>query len=170
MGYRRRNMYYLTGIPGWMRFGYSPGWVGRSPTGLPPTAEWIMSSGLMPQFREYLGTGRTSPAAAPYPTGAGVSREEEVRMLEEQAKAIESQLDATKKRLETLRKNSSTEQSQSSLFASYGYPPTLSPEEELASLEDYRKRLDEEVKDVDARIGELKRLREGKASTEKKVS
>ena len=42
-------MYYLTGVPGWMRFGYSPGWVGRSPTGLPPTAQYLMQTGQVPQ-------------------------------------------------------------------------------------------------------------------------
>lgn len=46
---RRRNMYYLTGVPGWMRFGYSPGWAGRSPTGLPPTAQYLMQTGQVPQ-------------------------------------------------------------------------------------------------------------------------
>lgn len=40
---RRRNMYYATGLPGWMRFGYSPGWVGRSPSGLGPCAEYMMA-------------------------------------------------------------------------------------------------------------------------------
>jgi len=30
----RRNMYYLTGMPGWMRFGYPPWWMG-SPAGVP---------------------------------------------------------------------------------------------------------------------------------------
>ncbi|MEM3733893.1 MAG: hypothetical protein QW158_02980 [Nitrososphaerales archaeon] len=165
MGYRWRRTYYLTGLPGWMRFGYSPGWVGRSPTGLPPTAEWIMSSGLMPQFREYLRTGRLSPAAAPYPTHAPLSKEEEVRMLEEQSKAIASHLNAVRKRLEVLRKSVRTEQPPYYSSTSYGYPPTPSPEEERASLEDYRRSLDEEVKGVEARIEELKRLREGKTST-----
>ena len=46
---RRRNMYYLTGVPGRLRFGYSPGWVGRSPTGLPPTAQYLMQTGQVPQ-------------------------------------------------------------------------------------------------------------------------
>ena len=46
---RRRNMYRLTGLPGWMRFGYSPGWTGRSPTGLPPTAQYLMQTGQVPQ-------------------------------------------------------------------------------------------------------------------------
>lgn len=31
-------MYYATGVPGWMRFGYSPGW-----GGMPPGAEFMMS-------------------------------------------------------------------------------------------------------------------------------
>jgi len=48
-GWRRRNMYRLTGLPGWMRFGYSPGWVGRSPTGLPPTAQYLIQTGQVPQ-------------------------------------------------------------------------------------------------------------------------
>ncbi len=50
---RRRNMYHLTGVPGWMRFGYSPGWVGRSPTGLPPTAQYLTQAGQVPQPTPY---------------------------------------------------------------------------------------------------------------------
>jgi len=42
-GYRYRWMYYLTGLPGWMRFGFSPGWLGRSPTGLGPCAEYLLT-------------------------------------------------------------------------------------------------------------------------------
>jgi hypothetical protein len=97
-------MYYLTGLPGWMRFGYSPGWVDRSPTGLPPTAEWIISSGLMPQYREYLRTRRIPSAAPFYPPSGPVSKEDEIRMLEEQAKAIESQLDIVRRRIEDLKR------------------------------------------------------------------
>lgn len=39
---RYRWMFYLTGLPGWMRFGFSPGWLGRSPTGLPPCATMLL--------------------------------------------------------------------------------------------------------------------------------
>lgn len=39
-----RNMYNLTGQPGWVRFGFSPGWVGRSPTGLGPCAQYLIGS------------------------------------------------------------------------------------------------------------------------------
>lgn len=116
MGYRWRRMHYLTGLPGWIRFGYSPGWVGRSPTGLPPTAQWIMQSGLMPQYLSYLST--TAPAAPPtgVPTTPGapivstapfaptLTKEQERQMLEQQTKALKSQLDAIRKRLKELSK------------------------------------------------------------------
>lgn len=111
MGHRHRNMYYLTGLPGWMRFGYSPGWVGRSPTGMPPAAQWITQSGLMPQYMEYLRSA--SPAVAPQvPAGPMASTmpftqtytpEQEAEMLEQQMKALQTQLDTIRKRLEELR-------------------------------------------------------------------
>ena len=43
MGYGHRNMYNLTGQPGWMRLGYSPGWAGRSRSGLGPCAEYMLT-------------------------------------------------------------------------------------------------------------------------------
>ncbi|MGQ9514488.1 MAG: hypothetical protein ACUVTL_05500 [Thermoproteota archaeon] len=164
MGYRWRRMYYRTGMPGWMRFGYSPGWVGRSPTGLPPTAEWIISSGLMPQYQQYLSTGANQPIATP--VGAPLTKEQEVQMLEQQTKVIEAQLEATRRRLEDLKKMSTTQQGTQPYYQynpsiSFGYIPSLyvapSPEDELASLEEYRRELDEEVKGVEARIEELRK-------------
>jgi hypothetical protein len=35
-------MYYASGQPGWMRLGYSPGWVGQSRSGLGPCAEHLL--------------------------------------------------------------------------------------------------------------------------------
>ncbi len=120
MGYRHRYMYYMTGLPGWMRFGFSPGWLGRSPTGLPPTAQWIMQSGLMPQYLSYLQT--TTPAAPstavpqipgapvaptaafPTPFAPALTKEQERQMLEQQVNALEAQLDTIRKRLEELSK------------------------------------------------------------------
>ena len=43
MGNGHRNMYKLTGQPGWMRLGYSPGWAGRRPSGLGPCAEYLVT-------------------------------------------------------------------------------------------------------------------------------
>ena len=114
MGYRHRRMYYLTGMPGWIRFGYSPGWMGRSPTGLPPTAQWIMQSGLMPQYLSYLQTTAPvapptavppalgTPTAPPTPFAPTLTTEQERQMLEQQVKALEAQLGAIRKRLDEL--------------------------------------------------------------------
>lgn len=113
MGNRHRNMYYLTGLPGWLRFGYSPGWIGRSPTGLPPTAQWLTQSGMLPQFLSYLGANTPYaegvPQATPQtpttfgmPFGPGLTKEQERQMLEQQMTALQSSLDTIKKRLEKL--------------------------------------------------------------------
>ncbi len=116
MGYRYRWMFYLTGLPGWLRFGFSPGWLGRSPTGLPPTAQWLLQSGLLPQFMQYLQTAAPTfvpPAAVPPATGVQaaptafppqLTKEQEKQMLEQQVKILESQLEAIRKRLEELSK------------------------------------------------------------------
>jgi hypothetical protein len=97
-------MYYLTGLPGWMRFGYSPGWIGRSPTGLPPAAQYLIQGGQMPQFASWLQ--QQAPAGVPItPMGMpAMPKEQEISMLEAQAQMLEGQLELIKKRLEELRK------------------------------------------------------------------
>ncbi len=92
-----RNMYYATGMPGWMRLGYSPGWVGRSPGGLPPTVQYMQT-----------GTWQTpQPQAmvAGMPTGMpAMPEQQQVSMLESQAAMLEQQLEQIKKRLEELKR------------------------------------------------------------------
>ena len=93
--------------------------------------------------------------------------------MEEQAKMIESQLGAARRRLDDVRKNRPAEGSQQAPYyppTPYGYPapsygtPTPqtapSPDEEVSSLEKYKRELGDEVKGVEARIEELKKLRE----------
>jgi DNA-binding transcriptional MerR regulator len=155
MGYRHRRMYYATGMPGWLRFGYSPGWLGRSQTGLPPTAEWIVSSGMLPPF---------SATSRPF-GGVTLTREQEREMLEQQAKDMELQIEEVKRRLDAVRSGRAPPQPYPYPTDFYGVSPygtrianaSLSAEEELASLEDYRKYLDEETRGVQARIEELKK-------------
>ncbi len=86
-------MYYLTGLPGWMRFGYSRGWIGRSPTGMPPGAQYLAQTGQMPQFGSWIQ--QQAPA---------MPKEQEISMLESQAKMLGDQLEQIKKRLEELSK------------------------------------------------------------------
>ena len=99
-------MFYLTGLPGWMRFGYSPGWVGRSPTGMPPGAQYLMQTGQMPQFAAWMQQ-QTPVAPAPTTASIGVpvmTKDQEITNLEVQAKMLGDQLEQIKKRLEELKK------------------------------------------------------------------
>ena len=99
MGHGYRNMFYMTGLPGWMRFGYSPGW-----GGMPPGAQYLQSTGQLGQFMGWMGypasTGGTWPAYGAAP----LSREQELQSLKAQKEALERQLDALAKRLEELEK------------------------------------------------------------------
>jgi len=115
-------MYYLTGLPGWMRFGYSPGWAGRSPTGLPPMAQHLMQTGQLPQAAPYAAQVPPSESAMPAAaqswdaiTGAGgargatmpmpqIPKEQEIQMLKYQAEMLEQQLEQIKKRLEEIER------------------------------------------------------------------
>jgi hypothetical protein len=99
---RHRWMYYATGLPGWMRFGYSPGWVGRSPTGLGPCATYL-TTGQWPTATGYPISG-VPPAAGFAPTGFGPM--DELSTLRSQAEWLRSQLEAITKRLEELEKQS----------------------------------------------------------------
>ena len=76
-GRGNRWMYRATGLPGWQRLGYSPGWVGETPSGLPPYLQGY------PYAPNALRTG-VWPAA---PT-----KEDEIRALKEQKEAIEKRL------------------------------------------------------------------------------
>ena len=99
---RYRWMYYATGMPGWMRFGFSPGWIGRSPTGLGPCATYMMT-GRWPMPYNVPGfpaTGNNVPQPPFFPYA---SKEQELEMLEEQSKALTAQVEAIRKRIEELQ-------------------------------------------------------------------
>jgi hypothetical protein len=84
-----RYLYYATGVPGWMRFGYSPGW-----GGLPPGAQYLMTG--------------TWPSAYPMPVGMPVmpamSAQQEISILESHAAMLEQQLEQIKKRINELKR------------------------------------------------------------------
>jgi len=131
-GHGNRYMYYLTGLPGWMRFGFSPGWLGRSPTGLGPTASYLMTgqwptpqaqsywqamqAGQAP-YPAYGGTGAmpygfpqapgTTPGVAPF--APGVSPEQELSFLRDQAGALKNQIDQINSRIKELEKSEKPE-------------------------------------------------------------
>ena len=125
-----RWMYYATGLPGWMRFGFSPGWVGRSPSGLGPCASYLMTgSWPTPQAQEYWQAaqsgqapypyygGMTPPAfgagfaqGAPFPGAGfapGLSKEQELDMLKSQAEMLNQQMEQINNRITELEKEDS---------------------------------------------------------------
>ncbi len=98
---RWRHMYHLTGQPGWLRFGYSPGW-----GGMPPGAQYLAHTGQVPAFHAWMGNQSPVPpwwgAATPTWGSQEVSREDEVAWLTAQAETLESQLAEIKRRVEEL--------------------------------------------------------------------
>jgi hypothetical protein len=91
---RRRNMYNLTGQPGWMRLGYSPGWAGRSPSGLGPCATYLMS-GQWP-------AAQTSAPFSPFAAAPGITPDARLDLLKNQAGMLEQQLTALKSQIVAL--------------------------------------------------------------------
>ncbi len=96
MGHGYRNMFYMTGLPGWLRFGYSPGW-----GGMPPAAQYLQSTGHIGQVMNWMGYPGT---AGDWPYYGGLSREQELQSLKAQKEALERQLETLAKRLEELEK------------------------------------------------------------------
>ncbi len=92
-----RNMYYATGMPGWMRLGYSPGWVGRSPGGLPPTVQYMRTGAWQTPQPQTMAAGMQAGMTA-------TPGQQEVSMLESQAAMLEQQLEQIKKRIEELKR------------------------------------------------------------------
>ena len=97
---RYRWMFYMTGLPGWMRFGFSPGWIGRSPYGIPPGAYYLMTGNWPLPFGNYF---MNVPFTDPWGVWQ-LSPEEEIEVLKGQAEILEDQLDGIRKRIEELEK------------------------------------------------------------------
>ena len=107
-GRGHRRMYQLTGLPGWMRFGFSPGWQGRSLTGLGPCATYMMTGQWpTPQAQAYwqaMPAGQAVPATAAVetPFASQMTREQELGFLENQAGTIKGQLEQMEARMREL--------------------------------------------------------------------
>lgn len=94
----RRNMYYATGLPGWMRFGYSPGWSGGRGCGLGPCAQFLLtgqwSTPQMAARWQAMQAGATlQPAAA---------KEARLAFLRQQAEMLRQQLEQLQAQITSL--------------------------------------------------------------------
>ena len=107
-GRGHRWMYWLTGLPGWMRFGYSSGWMGMSPYGLGPGVTYLMSGQWpTPQAQAYWQAMQAGQAPYPYYGGAmpfapQMDPAQELDFLKSQAGAMREQLDEVEKRIREL--------------------------------------------------------------------
>ncbi len=112
-----RWMYYGTGLPGWMRFGFSPGWWGVTPNGMPPGATYLLTgSWPTPQANAYWQAIQSGQAPLPtagwfgppwagFPFGAGVwTKDQQLQALKNQAELIKNQLEAIQQQIEALEK------------------------------------------------------------------
>jgi hypothetical protein len=110
-------MFELTGLPGWMRFGASPGWEGRSPSGLGPCAQYLMSgSWPTPAMDAAWAQGRVPYPASPgfplpgFPTpydpwgAAAMTPEQELDWLREESRGLREELAAIEQRIRSMEK------------------------------------------------------------------
>ncbi len=104
MGWGFRHMYYLTGLPGWVRFGYSPGW-----GALPPGAYYLLyGQWPTPQMQAWWDAYQSGQLAWP---GAGMpyaygyppaSAEDELKWLKNQQEVLSKELERIQQRIEEL--------------------------------------------------------------------
>lgn len=112
---RHRRMYQLTGLPGWMRFGFSPGWVGRSPMGLGPAAQYLMyGTWPTPQMNNAWEQGQVPFSPMPgfpspgFPTpydpwgAAELTPDEQLNFLKAEAEQLEDELAGIEKRIKEI--------------------------------------------------------------------
>lgn len=122
---RYRRMYELTGLPGWMRFGYSPGWMGRSPSGLGPSAHYLTyGTWPTPQMNYAWSQGQVPFSPAPgfpmpgFPTpydpwgAAAVTPEKELDFLRAEARQLQDDLNAIEQRIQELEREEEKEREQ----------------------------------------------------------
>jgi hypothetical protein len=106
----------MTGLPGWMRYGYSPGWMGRSPSGLGPAAHYLMH-GAWPtrKMNDAWQKGQIPFEPMPgfpmpgFPTpydpwgAAEMSPEQELDFLKAEAEQLKKELDGIEKKIKDLK-------------------------------------------------------------------
>ena len=113
---RNRWMYQLTGLPGWMRFGFSPGWAGRSPMGLGPAAQYLKyGTWPTPQTSYAWQQGEIPFSTMPgfprpgFPTpydpwgAAELTPDEELNFLKAEAELLEDELAGIEIRIKELK-------------------------------------------------------------------
>jgi len=90
-------MYYLTGLPGWMRFGFSPGW-----GTLPPGAQYFMSGNFPTWQTNYAFKNIPVSNVSPLSGVFQLDRQQELNILKMEAQNLKTQLEQIEKRIKEL--------------------------------------------------------------------
>ena len=100
-GRGRRNWFYATGMPGWVRAGYGyPAWGTYPGAGAPAMPMAAPQVGPWPQMSPQVGPWpQMSPQVGPWPQA---TKEQQIDTLKGQAEYFEDALDGIKKQIEEL--------------------------------------------------------------------
>ena len=95
---RHRRMFELTGVPGWVRYGSSPGFAGGG-RGMGPCAEYLQKTGQMDDFLKELSS--TNPNIKTwqnaYSTMITENPDHKKKQLEQRIQELEDELKDLKK-------------------------------------------------------------------------
>lgn len=105
-----RNMYYLTGLPGWMRSGRGAGGFGRSAAGFTPGGQFMMPGQWpTPQMQAYWNAVQSGNVPDPaygqpgfQPFAAPMAPAQELQYLKNQAEMLSQQLKEINNRISQL--------------------------------------------------------------------
>lgn len=107
---QHRRMYELTGVPGWIRYGNSPGFAGGGRglgpgRGMGPCAIYLQKTGQMNDFLEDYSVGNPSAKywQQAFQTFDEENPEQEKKILSQQIDDLETELRDLKRKLKQLR-------------------------------------------------------------------
>ena len=100
-------MFQITGQPGWMRFGFSPGW-----GGMPPGAQYLQQTGQVPQATNWVQQSNAEAQEMPDYSGSGASispqmtgfsKDQEIENLKMQLQQFENAITQIKEKIKQLK-------------------------------------------------------------------
>lgn len=104
---RHRNMIYLTGLPGFTRFGYSPGWSVGGFGGLGPCAQYLAETGQLNNLRTYMAAkAHVTPALS----ATVHDPKQRLQLLKANYEVLKTQLERLSKDIEALESADKGEQ------------------------------------------------------------
>lgn len=89
-------MYYLTGLPGFIRFGYSPGWSGSGYRAPGSCAQYLAETGQLANAITAMTARARAPLTVP------IDPQQRLQILKANYEALKTQLENLKKEIDRL--------------------------------------------------------------------